>query len=369
MKFIEKKLQFCSMIEIAKLLYHWYLKNKRDLPWRDTQNPYYIWVSEIILQQTRVEQGLPYYQKFIEYFPTIKLLAEANEREVLSVWKGLGYYRRALNMHQAAKYVLNDCNGQFPQTYNELLKLKGVGEYTAAAIASIAFNEKTPVVDGNVIRVMSRVFMLDGDKNNLKFKRQLAEMIKPSMDFYNPSVINQGLMELGALVCLPQKPTCSVCPINAYCKAYKANKIQQYPTTSEKVKQKAIYFNYLIITDFNHVLMQLRKDDDIWKNMYQFPLIEADKNFHLEELTQNTQFKKLFPRKMVFLYESKIYKHILSHRIIYAKFFIFKLIEGDHYDFEKFNIQELDKLPLPRLIEKIKNDLVGLNDYLIKKRT
>ncbi|MGQ9847936.1 MAG: A/G-specific adenine glycosylase [Bacteroidales bacterium] len=346
------------MNQIFERLINWYKISKRDLPWRNTTNPYFIWVSEIILQQTRVEQGLPYYLRFINAFPTIEKLAQAKQQEVLNVWKGLGYYRRAINMHQAAQQVLNDYKGTLPDSYRELLKLKGIGEYTAAAIASIAFGEKTPVVDGNVIRVMSRVFMLHGDQNNKAFKKKLVGIIRPSMQYFNPADVNQSLMELGACVCLPQKPACATCPINSFCKAHKANKVEQFPMITPKTEKKKIYFNYLIINYHNYVLMQLRKENNIWKNMYQFPLIEDNKNLKVNELTEHTYFKKHFSSKMDFLYESKIYKHVLSHRIIYAKYFVFKLKKEKDFSFEKINIQDLDNLPLPRLIEKIKNEAI-----------
>lgn len=357
---MKKKCNFANMYKIVERLVNWYYISKRDLPWRNTSNPYFIWVSEIILQQTRVEQGLPYYLKFIEAFPTIEKLAQAEQQEVLNVWKGLGYYRRALNMHQAAQQVVNDFKGQLPARYHELLKLKGIGEYTAAAIASFAFGEKTPVVDGNVMRVMSRVFMLNGNKNNQAFKKYLVNIIKPSMHYLNPADVNQSLMELGACVCLPKKPACVTCPIRAFCKAYNENKVEQYPAITNKVEQKIIYFNYLVITHKRHVLMHIREGDTIWKNMYQFPLIEDHKNFNLNEIKEHNYFKKYFSIEMDFLYESKIFKHILSHRIIYAKYFIFKLKKNSKFPFEKVDIQELEKLPLPRLIEKIKNDAIEI---------
>lgn len=345
------------MNKIIESLINWYNISKRNLPWRNSLNPYYIWVSEIILQQTRVEQGLRYYLRFIDTFPTIEKLAHAEQQEVLNVWKGLGYYRRALNLHKAAQQVINNYEGNLPNSYDELLKLKGIGEYTAAAIASIAFGKKTPVVDGNVIRVISRVFMLKGDKNNKAFKKQLVDMIKPSMNNFNPSDVNQSLMELGACVCLPKKPACLKCPIKVFCKAYNENKVEQFPTLANKVKQKIIYFNYLIIINNKHVLMHLRKGNTIWKNMYQFPLIEDNKILNLSELKEHKNFKKYFSTNVEFLCESKIYKHTLSHRIIYAKYFIFKLKKDKKFSFEKINIQDVDKLPLPRLIEKIKDDV------------
>jgi len=357
MKFIEKKMQLCSMFEIATLLNDWYLKNKRALPWRNTKNPYFIWVSEIILQQTRVEQGLPYYKKFIENFPDIKSLAEANEKDVLNVWKGLGYYRRALNMHKAAKYIINECNGVFPDTYYDLLKLKGVGEYTAAAIASIAFGEKTPVVDGNVVRVLCRLYELKGDKNNIGFRNQLVDIVKPAMDIVSPDSLNQAIMELGALICLPQNPKCNHCPIAQYCKAFVNQTIEQYPIAKQKNKQQVLYFNYIIAIEKHAIYMNLRNKDDIWKNMYEFPSIVSDKLLSLEELNQHKNYELWFEKTLDFFKETKNYKHVLSHRIIYAKAFIFKKVKSNYkIKFKRISINELKNIPMPRLIEKILND-------------
>lgn len=345
------------MNEILEHLVRWYIASKRVLPWRNTSNPYFIWVSEIILQQTRVNQGLPYYIRFIETFPTVEQLAKANPQEILNIWKGLGYYRRALNMHQAATYILNECKGKFPNRYEDLLKLKGVGEYTAAAIASISYGEKTPVVDGNVVRVLSRLFLLSGDKSSSKFRKKLVDMIKPSMDYLNPSYVNQGLMELGAMICLPHKLNCKECPVKAWCNAFKSGKVEQFPAVVEKNKTKEIFFNYLIITDYKYVLMHKRTENNIWKDMYQFPLIEADKNFQSNELLEHEFFKNHFAKNVAFLSESGIYKHILSHRIVYAKYFMFTLEKWKNAGYEKIKINKLDSLPLPRLIEKMKNDL------------
>ncbi|NSW44602.1 MAG: A/G-specific adenine glycosylase [Bacteroidales bacterium] len=345
------------MIEIATILNDWYHKNKRILPWRNTKNPYYIWVSEIILQQTRVEQGLPYYKKFIENFPNIRSLAEADEKDVLNVWKGLGYYRRALNMHQAAKYIISECDSVFPSTFNDLLKLKGVGEYTAAAIASIAFGEKTPVVDGNVVRVLCRLYELKGNKNNISFRHQLVDIVKPAMDYVKPDILNQAIMELGALICLPQNPKCFDCPIAQYCKAFVNRTIDQYPIVKQKSKQQILYFNYIIVIEKQALYMNFRNKDAIWKNMYEFPGIVSNRLFSLEELKQHSDYKLWFENTLEFLKETNNYKHVLSHRIIYAKAFIFRKVNPNYkINFKRISIKELKKIPMPRLIEKILND-------------
>jgi len=355
MKFLQKKVHFCPMNEIIKLITDWYIANKRDLPWRRTNNPYNIWVSEIILQQTRVEQGLPYYIKFIESFPDVESLSNASSEEVLSVWKGLGYYRRALNMHQAAKIVMAEFKGNFPSDYNELLKLKGVGEYTAAAIASMAYGEKTPVVDGNVIRVLSRLLMLK-DKNNKAFKRKLVEIIGPSMEIAYPGVVNQALMEYGAMVCVPQNPHCTECVLHSKCKAYIDKCVDEYPLVSPKAVQKTLYFNYLYISDGESLIMHLRSDEDIWKKMYELPLIQTDHLLNFNELSDKKVYHKFHLKNASYSGESKEFKHILSHRIIYAKCFIFKSDRLEKSDYEIIRLLDLEKKPMPRLIENVINE-------------
>lgn len=341
------------MNEIIKLLNIWYDANKRDLPWRKTNNAYNIWVSEIILQQTRVEQGLPYYNRFIKLFPDIESLAKAKTEEILNAWKGLGYYRRALNMHLTAKMVVSEFNGLFPSNYQDLLKLKGVGEYTAAAIASMAFGEKTPVVDGNVVRVLSRLLMLKGDKNNVAFKRQLVEIIRPTMERIHPGIINQAFMEYGAMVCVPQNPHCIDCVLQFICKAHINNCVDDYPLVSKKIIPKTLYFNYLYLSDGENLLMHLRTDNDIWKNMYELPLIQADHLLSFKELLENKTVEQLNLNGFDYYGETKHFKHVLSHRIILAKCFIFRLDKLIDSDYEVVNIKYLNKKPVPRLTEKL----------------
>ena len=227
---------------ISNTLISWYFSNKRDLPWRNTQDPYFIWLSEIILQQTRVEQGLPYYLHFAEKYPSVKHLAEASEDEIMRSWQGLGYYSRARNLHNAAKQVVNEYNSEFPKNYNELLKLKGVGEYTAAAIASFAYLEVCPVLDGNVFRFLSRYYGVKTPINSNNAKKEFIELAKQIIDPSQPHTFNQAIMEFGALQCKPKSPDCNVCPFQDSCYAFKNNEVAVLPIKEKKLKRSIRYF-------------------------------------------------------------------------------------------------------------------------------
>lgn len=253
----------------------WYLENKREMPWRQTTNPYFIWLSEIILQQTRVAQGLPYYIAFIETFPTIQDLAAAPEEQVLKLWQGLGYYSRARNLHSASKYVVYDCKGIFPNTYESIKKMKGVGDYTASAIASICFNESTAVVDGNVYRVLSRVFGIDTPINSASGIKEFKALSQKLIDPEKPATYNQAIMEFGAIHCKPQNPDCSQCIFNDQCLAYATNSISKLPVKINKTKIKHRYLHYLVYrSKQGETLLQQRMGKDIWQGLYEFPCIE-----------------------------------------------------------------------------------------------
>ena len=253
----------------------WYKQNKRDLPWRKTTDPYQIWLSEIILQQTRVDQGLNYYHKFIKKYPNIHSLAQASEKDVLNLWQGLGYYSRARNLHFTAKYISNELNGQFPSKHKEILKLKGVGEYTAAAISSFSYKEVYPVIDGNVYRVLSRIFgvenPIDSTEGKKVFKKLAAELINTK----NPDTYNQAIMEFGALQCTPKKPKCEDCPFLLECFAYKNELIAELPKKENKIKQRNRYFNYLVIINDDAFYLNERKEKDIWQGLFDFPVFET----------------------------------------------------------------------------------------------
>jgi A/G-specific adenine glycosylase len=331
----------------SNLLITWYLQNKRDLPWRKTTNPYPIWLSEIILQQTRVAQGLPYFLSFTNKFPTIFDLAEAQEEEILKLWQGLGYYSRARNLHAAAKQVVNDYNGEFPSTYSEIIKLKGVGEYTASAIASFAYNEVTPVVDGNVFRVLSRYFGIESDISAAKAKKEFTLLASELIDKKQPALFNQAIMEFGALQCVPQNPNCDVCPFNTSCWALAHKKIAFLPFKSKKTKITPRFFNYLLIIDPEHkTIIQKRTQKGIWHNLYELPVIETEKNISEEAISEMimSQYSNLI--EIVHL-ESEEIIHKLSHQHLHIRFWKIltnkKHTKGVSYD-------ELKSFPVPIVI-------------------
>ncbi len=314
-------------MKFSKKLITWYLQNKREMPWRETKNPYHIWLSEIILQQTRVAQGLPYYMSFTNTFPTVFDLAKASEEEVLKLWQGLGYYSRARNLHETAIHVANELNGVFPDTYKDLLKLKGVGDYTASAIASICYKEAVPVVDGNVYRVLSRYFGINTPINSTKGIREFKELAIELMDHEEPSDYNQAIMEFGALQCKPKSPYCIICPLNDGCEALKKGEVELLPVKLKKQKIKKRYFNYLIFSiQGEQTIMQQRVGNGIWKGLYEFPLIESEKT-DIDSIVSNEVFCNMVQDNPyeVTLYKEKPVVHKLSHQHLYTRFFIVKV--------------------------------------------
>ena len=274
-------------MNFAKLLADWYLENKRSLPWRETNEPYRIWLSEIILQQTRVDQGKPYYLSFVKAFPKVEDLAQAEEVDVLKLWQGLGYYSRARNLHASAKYVASDLQGKFPSSYKDLLALKGVGDYTASAIASICYNEPVAVVDGNVFRVLSRIFGIDTPINSTEGVKQFKQLAQELLDKKDPANFNQGIMEFGATHCKPQNPLCDSCPFAAKCVAFNQNRISELPVKLKKQKVKNRYFNYLVfISEEGETILEQRRGKGIWEGLYEFPLVETSEEVALENLVQ-----------------------------------------------------------------------------------
>lgn len=341
----------------------WYRQNARTLPWRETTDPYKIWLSEIILQQTRVNQGLPYYQKFVETYPTVQDLAHAEERDVLRLWQGLGYYSRARNLHQAAKFIAFDLEGVFPADYKQLLQLKGVGKYTAAAIASFAYKEKVPVVDGNVYRVLARVFGIDTDIAGSKAEGEFIALAQSLLPETGADIHNQAIMEFGALQCTPSAPLCMYCPLADICVARKTGRQQELPVKSKKVKVKTRYFNYFAFADNKgHVWMRERTDKDIWQGLYDFWLVETDAP--VADIDNLVPVLHTLPSSdMVVNPDATIYKHVLSHQIIKAKFFYInisnynsiKLIEGQLPSLQKFSLKDVENLPKPVLINNFLN--------------
>lgn len=301
----------------------WYLQNKRDLPWRNTQNPYFIWLSEIMLQQTRVAQGLPYFLSFTAVFPTVFDLANASEEQVLKLWQGLGYYSRARNLHKTAQKIAFEYNGIFPDNYTDLLQLKGIGDYTAAAIASFSYNEVVPVVDGNVFRVLSRYFDIESDIAIGSTKKEFASLALELMPKDNPALFNQAIMEFGALQCVPKSPNCEICVLNEGCLALKKKKVGQLPVKSKKLKVRNRYFNYIIyIDEQQNTIIQKRSDKGIWHNLYEFPLVETVTEVDFETISNTVQEKPFIENKITSISELNTTSqlHKLSHQHLYIKF-------------------------------------------------
>jgi len=312
----------------SKTLMHWYSNNKRILPWRETKNPYYIWLSEIILQQTQVKQGLPYYESFVTSYPTVFDLANAEESDVLKLWQGLGYYSRARNLHASAKYIANVLNGVFPNTYKDLLKLKGVGDYTASAIASICFNEATAVVDGNVYRALSRYFGIDTPINSSKGQKEFKALAQELIDIKKPADFNQAIMEFGAIQCKPKNPECSACAFQNSCVAFSNNSVSDLPVKIKSAKAKKKYFNFLVfISEDGKTILERREGKGIWQNLYQFPLIETSEEAEFRSILAAIEKFELL-KDITFdlsLYNKDTIVHKLSHQHLHTKFWIINM--------------------------------------------
>ena len=337
----------------ATKIIEWYEENKRTLPWRQTKDPYKIWLSEIILQQTRVAQGLPYYQQFIKTFPAVFDLAKAPQQEVLRLWQGLGYYSRARNLHACAQSIVDNFEGKFPNTFEALKKLKGVGPYTAAAIASIAFKEPVAVVDGNVFRVLARIFGIEKDIASFEGKKIFFQQANELISTEQPDLFNQAMMEFGALHCLPQNPKCDDCIFAKTCVA-NINRLQkELPFKSKKIKVRKRYLFYFVIQHKDQLLMKERTGKDIWQGLYDFYLIESKRNQKVESFLKENILKN-YSIEM----QSKPIKHILSHQQLLVKFFYVEIkSKKDFLEFGKdnqlkaFSKIEIEKLPKPILID------------------
>ncbi|WP_065217819.1 MULTISPECIES: A/G-specific adenine glycosylase [Butyricimonas] len=309
--------------EISGILIHWYGKNKRELPWRETNDPYLIWISEIILQQTRVVQGLDYFNRFVRRFPDVRSLAVADEDEVMKYWQGLGYYSRARNLHAAAKQIMSSCGGMFPRTREGVLALKGVGDYTSAAICSFAYRQPYATVDGNVYRVLARLFDIDTPIDSGEGKKYFTELAQSLLDERRPDLFNQAMMEFGALQCVPKSPDCTRCPLNGKCLAQASGRVERLPVKGGKTTVKSRYFNYLHIHGCGRTLLAKRTGNDIWRNLYEFPLVETMSSVSWGELQQVPEFGMLFDgmEGVSVKREFVAKKHVLSHRVIYAVFY------------------------------------------------
>lgn len=330
-------------------LIDWYLVNKRDLPWRKTVNPYFIWLSEIILQQTKVAQGLPYYEAFVSTYPTVFKLAKANEEEVLKLWQGLGYYSRARNLHATAKYVVNELKGEFPNNYKDLLKLKGVGDYTASAIASICFQEVCAVVDGNVYRALSRYFGISTAINSTEGKKEFKALAQKLIDKNQPALFNQAIMEFGAKQCKPKNPDCLACPLLKSCQAYQNNSIDYFPVKIKAAKPVKKYFNFLvIISQDGKTILNKRVGKGIWQNLYQFPLIESDNKLSNKTIQAQISSRKWLVKNTssFYLYNQKPIIHKLSHQHLHTSFWILEVEQLQ----QGIPIGKILEYPVPKLI-------------------
>lgn len=343
------------MNQISKDLQDWYHHNKRDLPWRNTNNPYLIWISEIILQQTRVDQGLDYFHRFIERFPDIKRLALAPQDEVLKYWQGLGYYSRARNLHQTAIFIQEQLDGKFPNSYSEIIKLKGIGPYTAAAIASFAFNEAKAAVDGNVYRVLARLFSIDAPIDTGKGQKLFQTLAQEIMDPNQPAIHNQAMMELGSQICSPKQAQCNRCPLEPHCQTAHKN-WNDFPVKKNKTKVQDLHLHHLIIQHQDQFAVEQRPQNGIWAGLYQFPNLEGKTQSTIESLLKQKQPASLSNLHWEAL--PALNKHLLSHRTIYAHAFRTNISDKpkdlpEHWQW--VNRTELKKLPVSRLMEKLLN--------------
>ena len=356
----------------ADWLITWYQANKRELPWRSTHDPYRIWLSEVILQQTRVLQGLPYYQRFVEQYPTVQALAEAQEEAVLRLWQGLGYYSRARNLHACARMVVDQFDGTFPSNYKDLLRLKGVGSYTAAAIASIAFQEQVAVVDGNVYRVLARVFGVAEDiasTNGQKVFYKLAQSLVPAQ---RPDLYNQAIMEFGAIQCRPAKPLCQACIFKAHCVAFQTGRQQSFPIKRPRLKIKQRFFHYFVIQLADKVYMRLRKGADIWQGLYDFYLVEDSQLREADQLVDEL-VALMGHHQLSIVKEPSLYKHALTHRRLHVYFFYVQATDRfvqeaapmlDKMHMQAFSLEEIKNLPKSRLISNFLEDKLYIHTQI-----
>jgi len=348
-----------------KNLLEWFAGSHRPLPWKNIKDAYLIWLSEIILQQTRVEQGLPYFERFRATYPTVKDLADAPEDEVMRMWEGLGYYSRARNLHAAAKYIAYDLKGRFPDTYDDIHALKGVGDYTAAAIASFAYDLPHAVVDGNVYRVLSRYFGESTPIDTTAGKKIFRTLADELLDTQNPARYNQAIMDFGATHCKPKQPLCTTCLLKDDCTAFAENTINLLPVKSKKLKKITRYFHYLILNEGEQVWLKKRGAGDIWQNLYDFPLIEKEKTLAISELEQTDEWNAFFTQKSISIKKtSRPFVQVLTHRKIVAVFVEINVeadFDGTQHGFVQVHRDELGRYAFPRILnDYLKDDVLEL---------
>ncbi len=346
----------------SKKILKWYQNNERNLPWRNQKDPYKIWLSEIILQQTQVNQGLDYYNRFVAKYPNVTKLAKAPQDEVLKLWEGLGYYSRARNLHESAKIIVSDYNAIFPRSHSEIKALKGIGDYTAAAIASFAFDLPYAVVDGNVYRLLSRVFGIRTAIDTSPAKKVFFTLAQSLLDKKKPATHNQAIMEFGSQYCKPVNPNCACCIFSDKCFAFNNNLVSQLPLKLKKTKIKDRYFNYLVIVDKSgNVLINKRSNNDIWKGLYEFCLLETKSAASLPQVLNEINVKNLLKSHFGIKHASKTYKHVLSHQHLHTTFYVITVSRNFMPSQTKVNLNAIKKIAFPRLISKF------LNEYDLKK--
>lgn len=342
----------------SKKIVEWYLRNKRNLPWRDTTDPYKIWLSEIILQQTRVSQGLPYYEKFIQTYPTVRNLATAPQDKVMRLWQGLGYYTRARNLHKCSKDIVALLDGTFPDNFAALKKLPGIGDYTAAAIASFAFGEAVAVVDGNVFRVLSRIFGIDAPIDSPQGRNVFTRLANELISQDRPGSHNQAVMEFGATFCVPLNPPCHECIFKSSCFAFQKG-IQSYLPVKAKTKEsRKRYFHYLVFRKGKSLMMRKRIEKDIWTGLYDFPLIEHSKPVTISKVLADPVLHSIDNRNELLV--SETYKHVLTHQTIFCRFIVIPWSSrseavGNH---RFYSIDKVSSLPKPVLISRFLDDYI-----------
>ena len=345
----------------SRILLNWHhTENTRQMPWKGEKDPYRIWLSEIILQQTRVEQGLNYYQRFVSSFPDVHALARASEQSVFKLWEGLGYYSRCRNLIASAKYISDELKGKFPSTYEEISKLKGVGPYTTAAISSFAFNLPYAVLDGNVFRLLSRYFGIYTPIDSTQGKKEFSTLAQELIDVDSPAAYNQAIMDFGATVCKPF-PECENCPFAPSCVAFNTGAISQLPVRSKKIKIRKRWFHYLVLEHRDHIAIRKRTSGDIWSDLYEYPLIESDDSLTQNKLVELAKKQRLLngrPFKVVDY--SKAHRQQLSHQLIEGRFMKINLTERPaNADWIWLTRSDLENYPFPRMINAYLQSLQG----------
>jgi A/G-specific adenine glycosylase len=345
-------------MKFTSKLNSWYSKNKRPLPWRKNKEPYRVWLSEIILQQTRIDQGKPYFERFVQAYPDVIALANASEDDILKLWQGLGYYSRARNLHKAAKQVATDFQGKFPNNYKALLQLKGVGPYSAAAIASICFDEPVPVVDGNVFRFLGRFFGIEEPIDSARGKNAFFNQASGLIDKNHPGDFNQAMMEFGATVCTPRNPLCATCPFREDCKAFNTDRVSHFPVKSRKTKVTRLHIHYFVVPSAKGFVLQQRPSRGIWANLYEFPSIASEKPLSENELSEKVLQLGLPDLSMAQKTESV--EHLLSHRKITAYFWRYADAYTLSENFETVSEDAISQFAVPKLLENY------INSHILK---